>query len=490
MNIFLFHRDLRIQDNTTLIQQMKKCENITPIFIFTPEQILPKQNKYFSNNSVQFMIESLDDLKETIENEYKGKFYFFFGKTIDVLKSIHSQYPIHSIGFNIDYTPYAIKRDENIRTWCAKNEIICFHQEDLVLHPILTRETLKKDNTPYQIYTAYYNHCVENLRVAKPSTFKAFKFQSFPILKTNPHYIDKIHGFYKKNENIMVRGGRKEGLSILKKIAVFKNYEKNRNTLSQETTHLSAHNHFSTVSIREVYYSIINVIGKNTQLIKELYWRDFYMYITLHFPHVLQGQIGKTNHSFKPQYDCIHWSMNETHFHKWCNGQTGFVIVDAGQNQLNLTGYMHNRARMCSAMFLTKDLHISWKKGEKYFAKKLVDYSPMQNNGGWQWSSSTGVDSQPYFRIFNPWIQLKNFDKNCEYVKKWIPALKDVPNEDILKWYEPEIHNKWLKKGIQYYAPIVEHNMERIHAIKMYQNNIERKMKENTNGNNAIIQET
>lgn len=461
MHIFLFHRDLRLNDNTTLIEQLKKYDKILPIFIFTPEQIDENKNKYFSHNSVQFMIESLHELSNSIK-DYNGEFYFFKGNTMDVLKKINEKEKIESIAFNFDYTPYAIKRDKEIQNWCNTNNIDCIINEDYLLHEILNNSTLKSDVEPYQIFTPFKNNCQNKLKVRPINKFRNFKFEKNSVLNRISYNIKEtqIDSFYIPNPNINIHGGRSNGLKILKSAMKFKDYDKNRNFLTYETTFLSAHNHFSTVSIREVYHSFVNKFSKNHGIINELYWRDFYINITYYFPHILRGQISGKNKSFKENYNNITWSKNKSRFDKWCKGETGFPIIDAAQNQLNTTGFMHNRCRMCSAMFLTKDLHISWIEGEKYFAKHLVDYSPMQNNGGWQWASSTGTDAQPYFRIFNPWTQTINYDNNCEYIKKWIPELKNVPNEDILKWYEPEIHEKWLKNGVKYYAPIISHEEE------------------------------
>lgn len=456
MNVFIFHRDLRLNDNTSLIQQIKEFKEITPIFIFTPEQIQPKQNEYFSNNSVQFMIESLHELSDDIKS-YNGSLTYFKGDTIDVIKSIHKEHHIQSIAYNIDYTPYALQRDKKIKDFCEQNKIKHIAEEDYVLHPILKLETTKKDKTPYQKFTSFKNQC-SKMKVKDIDSFKKFNFKTYSFSK---YAIDNINVFYKPNPYINVHGGRKNGLNILKNIKKFKDYNSNRDILTYKTTFLSAHNHFSTVSIREVYYSILNSLG-NSNLINELYWRDFYVNITYFFPHVLNGQINHLNKPFKENYSKIKWSNNKTHFDKWCKGETGFPIIDAAMRQMNTTGFMHNRARMCVSMFLTKDLHISWLWGEKYFATKLVDYSPMQNNGGWQWSSSTGTDSQPYFRIFNPWTQTINYDKDCEYIKQWIPELKNVPNDDILKW------DIKYKNYDVYFKPIINHDEERKKTLDLF----------------------
>lgn len=469
MNIFLFHRDLRIQDNTTLIHQIKEQNNVTPIFIFPPEQINPKQNKYFSNNSVQFMIESLHELSESIK-EKNGQIYFFKGKTMDVLKNIHKILDINSMGYNLDYTPYAIERDKEIREWCKDENIICYEKEDYALFNIIDGSTKKDNGEPYLVYTPFKNNCMKNLEVREVDKFRSFNFEKYSELKKSKYYIEEknIDEFYEDNENINVHGGRKNGLKILANMSKFKDYEKKRDTLTYKTTFLGAHNHFTTVSIREVYYAMEKTLGKKSGLIRELIWRDFYLNITYYFPRVLHGQISGKNKSYREKYDDIKWSYNNNKFEKWCSGETGFPIIDSAMKQLNTTGFMHNRARMIVANFLIKDLHIDWRWGEMYFATKLVDYDPASNSGGWQWSGGNGTDAQPYFRIFNPWSQTEKFDPECEYIKKWLPELKDIPNKDILKWYQEDIHKKWLEEGIEYFKPIINHDEERLKTLKIY----------------------
>jgi deoxyribodipyrimidine photo-lyase len=244
----------------------------------------------------------------------------------------------------------------------------------------------------------------------------------------------------------------------------FINYDNERNDLKKETTHLSAYIKFGCVSIREVYYKILLKLGKSNGLINELIWRDFYMNITYYYPKILQGQISikKKNQPLKDKYKIIKWSKNNKFYKKWCNGETGFPIVDAAMTQLNTTGYMHNRCRMIVACFLCKDLLLDWRLGEKYFATKLVDYDPMSNSGGWQWSSSVGADSQPYFRIFNPWAQQIKFDPECKYIKKWLPILSECPVNHIHKWYE--YHNNYDV----YCKPIVDHDIMRKKALDLY----------------------
>ena len=227
------------------------------------------------------------------------------------------------------------------------------------------------------------------------------------------------------NDEIFARGGRKNAQKVLNRLADFNDYDTDRDIPAKEaTTGLSAHNKFGTVSIREVYHAVTDALGSSHTIIRELYWRDFFSHVAFHFPHIF-------GHAFHKKYEQLEWENSRKKFKVWCDGKTGFPIVDAGMRQLNVTGFMHNRVRMIVASFLVKDLHIDWRWGEKYFAQNLVDYDPAVNNGNWQWAASTGCDAQPYFRIFNPWIQGKKFDLDCIYIKKWVPELRKYSAKDI-----------------------------------------------------------
>lgn len=466
VNIFIFHRDFRLYDNSSLISQIKKTsEGVIPIFIFDPVQIDKKKNKYFSNNSVQFMIESLKDLQKQIK-KYDGELYFFYGKTIDVLKEIHTKININSIAFNFDYTPFAKKRTNTIEKWCKINKIELIIEEDYPLYNILDGQTLKKNNTPYLVYSPFLKF-TQTLKVSKPNNFSKFKFTINKKLQDLRYFYNDLDRFYNFNVNLNVNGGRDKCVNILKNMKKFKNYKKNRDNLTYETTFLSAYIHFNVCSIREIYYEIIQQLGKDSALLRELVFRDFYINIIHYFPHTLEGQITKKeNKSFKSEYDAIEWNTTKVLLEKWKKGLTGFPVVDAGMRQMNSTGFMHNRCRMITSNFLVKDLQIDWRLGEKYFAQTLQDYDPINNSSGWQWSTGNGTDAQPYFRIFNPWTQQKNHDKDCEYIKTWIPELKNVSPNDIHNWFDDSIRNKY--SNIKYPAPIVDHSNEREKILNLY----------------------
>ena len=483
MNIFIFNRGLRLVDNTTLIYQIKQMGAIVPIFIFTPEQIDKKKNKYFSDNSVQFMMESLHELSKDISS-YGGKLYFFNGDNLDVLKSIYKDNKILSIGMNFDYTPYARLRSNNIKQFCKENKIQFYEKEDYLLHS--SDELLKKDGSPYLVFTPFKNFCIKSLKVKEVDKFKLFKFDKIKIIDKIKKFAlteKSIDNFYKNNLNINVHGGRKNGLKILSEIKKFSTYQKDRDYLTYNTTFLSAHNHYMTISIREEYWAIIKALGvKSEGIISELYWREFYTIIIHHFPRVLDGQLSylkslhkrvsphkevSLNKSYKP--DKIKYSFNKKWFDSWCEGTTGFPIIDAAMRQLNTTGFMHNRCRMVTMSFLVKLMHIDWRYGEQYFATKLVDYDAMMNNSGCQWCAGCGTDAMLYFRLFNPWTQQKKYDPKCVYIKKYISELIHTDPKIIHNWDNSEKNEEIKGSNINYPPPILDYVEERkafINSIK------------------------
>ena len=467
-HIHIFHRALRLFDNTSLISQLKEInEAITPIFIFTPEQIDPKKNEYFTNGSVQFMIESLHELSQEIKKN-KAKLYFFYGDTMKVIKSINNFTPIDSISFNKEYTPYGKARNDSIQLWCESNNIICISKEDYSLFNITEKESNKADGTPYLVYTPFMNNVINNLEVRPVDKFKLFKFKKIPKMESNTYYIKEssIDNFYIPNPNLNVHGGRSLGLKILNSIDKFKNYSDKRDYFTYKTTFLGAYLKFNVLSIREVYHKMVEILGKKSVLIREIFWREFYLTIYYNFPRMLQGQIKGHNKSFKENYDKIKWSFNKKNVDAFLEGKTGFPIVDACVRDINQRNYMHNRGRMIVASFLSKDLHLDFKWIENWFATRLVDYDPISNSGGVQWSVGNGTDAQPWFRIFNPWTQQKKFDTKCEFILNQIPELKGVEPKDIHNWFKPEIRSKYPK--IDYPSPIVDHDIERKDTISRY----------------------
>ncbi len=426
-SLFLFHRDLRLDDNTGLIEALKQSEKVMPVFILEDTQISQK-NRYRSLPALCFMQASLEELNAEL-NKKSTQLYLFKGNTASILDELIKQQSIQAIYSNRDYTPFARKRDEKIKTLCQKNEVQFSSYNDALL---TSPESIHKDDgKPYTIYTPFFRKASQ-LNIPEPQSNPYKNYVSEKIKGASMNHLNELE--VNRGSNLLLKGGRKEGLKLIKSIKQLKNYEELRNIPAkpQGTSHLSAHHKFGTVSIRETYQATLHFLGPDSSFISELFWRDFFSHIAFHFPRVFEG-------CFHQKYDQIPWENDKKKFKAWCEGKTGFPIIDAGMRELNETGYMHNRVRMIVASFLTKDLHVDWRWGEQYFARKLIDYDPAVNNGNWQWAASTGCDAQPYFRIFNPMLQHKHYDPDSEYTKKWVPELKKLCEKEILKLYELKI---------------------------------------------------
>ena len=452
--IFIFRRDFRLQDNIALNYAVQHYKNIIPIFIFTPEQIDKSKNKYFSENAFQFMIESLEDLNLELKEKNNSKLHIFYGDNITILKKIMNEIKINSVIFNKDYTPYARKRDSDIKKLCISKNIDCIIKEDYLLSPIGT--FLKDDGNPYTIYTPFKNKVKNLLQKQKINKIKIKNLVLFKFKNIEEKKFPK----YNKNSQILVQGGRKNALKQLSQVKKnLKKYNDIRNILSEKTSLLSAYIKFGLLSIREVYLQFKLI---ENELIDQLIWREFYFYITYYFPDTLAK-----SQNFNKKFDFIKWDSSTTLFKKWCEGKTGYPIIDACMTELNITGYMHNRGRLITSNFLNRILGLDWRLGEKYFAQKLTDYDPSVNNGNWQWISSVGVDPKPFSqRIFNPKLQSKKYDPDSKYIKKWLPQLSSVESKELHDWeLYYENHNL---SSISYYKPIVSYKEQREKSIKMY----------------------
>ncbi len=444
--VFIFRRDLRIHDNIGLLHAIHDCSELYPIFIFTPEQV--GKNKYKSEHAIQFMMESLKELKNDLKR-IGLTLSFFHGSQEEVIRAIIKSRNIDTVYFNMDYTPYAKSRDKKIKKVCNTYDTSCEIFYDYYLFsPYII---LTNDQSAYTKFTPFYNKAISYVDEIDEPQYVNMK----QVKKIQSKKIGNYTLSYPENRDLNVRGGRKEAMKILKKLLSFKQYETYRDRIDIPTTHLSAYLKFGCISVREAFFHMKKALGLKSSLIRQLFWREFYACILFHNAYVL----GK---SLKPKYDKMKWSKKKNHLNAWKKGETGFPLIDAGMRQLNETGYMHNRCRLLTASFLIKTLLIDWREGEKYFATRLVDYDPASNNGNWQWVAGTGADSQPYFRIFNPW---KNtYDPKAIYIKKWIPELKDVPVKDIYRW------NECYKEysNVSYNKPIVDYKEQRIKALNMY----------------------
>jgi len=452
--LFIFHRDLRIVDNTALIELSKQVDNVIPLFIFDDRQIA--KNSYKSNLCVNFMIESLIELSKDISKQ-DGYLNFMRGNTGEIIEKIIKNNNIAAIGFTLDYTPFAKSRDNEIINLCNDANINTITSHDCLL---LGELASKENGEIYKVFTPFHN-AFKNEKIRSPNTYTIKNFSNIKL----PDAISDINSIaiISPDKNPAVIGGRVNGLKMLNNAANQQEYNKDRNTLSYNTTHLSAYNKFGIVSIREVYQTFAKLPNQSLDLIKQLFWRDFYYNIMNSDPNALNG-------NFNPKFNTIKWRDDPVAFEAWKTGKTGFPVVDACMRELNNTGIMHNRGRMIVADFLIKILRINWRDGEKYFATNLIDYDPAMNNYNWQWVAGTGAFSQPYFRVFNPWTQSAKYDPDCEYIYKWIPELINVPKADIHNWNIA--HSKFLNE-VNYPSPIIDYVKARDKYIKEIKNQLD-----------------
>jgi deoxyribodipyrimidine photo-lyase len=458
MRVFLFHKDLRLTDNTTLIMMSKATdEPIVPIFIFTEQQINPKKNLFFGSNCVQFMIESLYSLNKEIK-QCGGELYYFRAKdTITALEKINKLVSITELGSNYDYSPFAIKRDKLIKKFCDKKKIKFYQNEDLPLHNLLDETCLKKDLTPYKVFTPFRNEMWKK-EVRKVDKYNKFLFKKNTILKKESY--TKLDTLYTENKNILVHGGRDNGIFLLKKIKEQKHYAVKRDCLTYNTTFLGSYLSFGVLSCREVYHEVRKQLGKHTALESELYWALFYQMIMYYFPRVIKGH-------FKEKWDNIKYTNNKKYINALLNCKTGFPIIDAGLKQLLTTGFSHNRMRMVLTSFMAKHMQLNPLWIEKWWANYLVDYNVAATNGGVSWVCGYGTDAMIANRIFNPWTQSQKFDPDSEFIKKWLPELKAVESKHLHNWEDTYV----LYPNLKYSKPIFKHTERRKEYIKFLKKN-------------------
>jgi deoxyribodipyrimidine photo-lyase len=428
MTIFWFRRDLRLADNHGLFAALSKGEPVQAIFIFDKNILSKLTDK--NDARISFIHQQLLKLNAELA-KLGSSLWVFYGDPLSVFKNeLQAKMPnntsVGDVYANHDYEPNAIQRDAAINDWLlSKNNALLTFKDQCIFEK---KEVVKDDGLPYTVFTAYKNKYYKTLTA---ESFKSFDSQKY------------FTNFYANNgfpmpslEEIGFEPSEIE-FPVIEFESILKEYANTRNFPSVKgTSRISVHLRFGTVSIRALAKASF---GKSETWFNELVWRDFYFQILWHFPYVVDS-------AFKPNYNHIEWRKNEDEFEKWCNGQTGYPIVDAGMRELNATGFMHNRVRMIVASFLTKHLLISWQWGEAYFAKKLLDFELSSNNGGWQWAAGCGCDAAPYFRIFNPAEQTKKFDPKFSYIKKWVPEFQ-------------EFH---------YPAPIVDHKFARERCLQTY----------------------
>jgi deoxyribodipyrimidine photo-lyase len=422
--LFWFRRDLRLTDNVGLFKALSKSNKVIPIFIFDTN-ILSKLP--IDDPRIQIIYDALESINELL-NKYKSNIGCFKGNPLNIIKDLVEKITIEKVIFNHDYEPYAIKRDKEIITYLKQNNIEINTYKDQVVFE--KNEVVKSDGTPYKVYTPFSKLWIKNYESIVHEDFSSEKLLMNFASNHSLQFLNFTElGFAKSKIELP---------SYKFNSTIIKEYESTRNFPSLDnTSKLGVYLRFGLLSIRKLVHKA-NMESDNTFL-KELIWREFFMQILWHFPNTVES-------SFKPKYDRIEWLNNEDDFKKWCSGNTGYPIVDAGMRELNNTGFMHNRVRMIVGSFLCKHLLIDWRLGEAYFASKLLDYEQSSNIGNWQWVAGCGVDAVPYFRIFNPYEQVKKFDKKLLYIKKWVPELEEM----------------------NYPEPIIDHKFARERCLKVY----------------------
>jgi deoxyribodipyrimidine photo-lyase len=426
VTIFWFRRDLRLEDNTGLFYAYDQEKNVLPIFIFDQDILDKLEDK--NDPRVSFIHSQVQKLRDDLK-DYESSILVKYGKPLEIYRELISTYDIQNVYTNRDYEPYAKERDSEIKSLLKENGIQLLDFKDQVIFE--KEEIVNGSGEFYKVFTPYSRVWLEKFKNNSIQMLHLDRKKN-NFLKSAPLPIPTLQemGFEKSDIEI-------PALEIDRPL--IKKYDALRNFPSQRgTSRLGIHLRFGTISVRKL---ALEAAQLNSTFLNELIWREFYMMILYHNPKVV-------DRAFKPQYDQIPWRNSEEDFQKWCEGKTGYPIVDAGMRELNSTGFMHNRVRMIVASFLTKHLLIDWRWGEAYFAKKLLDFELSSNNGGWQWAAGTGTDAQPYFRVFNPGSQTEKFDKDLKYIKKWVPE------------YGTEAYPK----------PMVDHKFARERAIETYKN--------------------
>jgi len=425
VNIFWFRRDLRLTDNAGLYHALISDQPVIPIFIFDKNILDQLEEK--ADRRVEFIHAALEEMQSALKKTGTS-LEVYYATPAEAFTSLLRKYKIKKVFTNHDYEPYANQRDQSVAALLQTTGVKLQTFKDQVIFE--KDEVIKDDGKPYTIFTPYSRKWKSTLNDFHLRSFTSEKyFHNF--YKQKPQLIPSLQSLAFKNVDQSFPSKELNEQLVIK-------YQDQRNFPAiNGTSKLGVHIRFGTVSIRQIARQSI---GLSETYLNELIWRDFYQMILWHFPHVGKGK------AFKPAYDNIEWRRDEGEFEKWYKGQTGYPIVDAGMRELNATGFMHNRVRMIVASFLCKHLLLDWRLGEAYFAEKLLDFDMAANNGGWQWAAGSGCDAAPYFRIFNPYLQTKNFDPKLEYINKWVPELNEL----------------------NYPKPIVEHEFARKRCLEVY----------------------
>jgi deoxyribodipyrimidine photo-lyase len=424
ISIFWHRRDLRVHDNAGLFQALQAPHPVLPLFIFDTSILDRLEDR--SDARVTFIHQHIKQIKAAYE-KHGGSILVEVGRPLEIFEKLSKKYSIKAVYTNNDYEPYALERDKAVENLLLRHKISFHSYKDHVVFE--KHEVVKKDGAPYTIYTPYMRAWKVKYAEQEASFFSSENMLE-KLLKIDALPLPTLSAIGFKSTTVPLPSSEVSA-GLIRQYTAQRDYP-----AVAGTSHLGIHFRFGTISIRQ---KMKHAMELNATFFNELIWREFYQMIIFHFPHSAKD-------SFKPKYDAIAWENNEQVFKKWCIGETGYPIVDAGMRELNTTGFMHNRVRMIVASFLSKHLLIDWRWGEAYFASKLLDYELAANVGGWQWAAGCGCDAAPYFRVFNPLLQAERFDAQQIYIKKWVPEI-----------------------GTPAYAkPIVEHVFARNRAISTY----------------------
>lgn len=418
--IVWFRRDLRLTDNAALYHALKNNSSVLPIFIFDKNILDALENK--QDARVEFIHTALQKMQGQLAS-FGSTLKVYYGKPEELWPKILQEFKPKAVYTNHDYEPYALQRDTAVGELLAKHSVELHTFKDQCIFE--KSEVVKDDGKPYTVFTPYSRKWKQKLNSFYLKSYPTEKYFS-SFCKLAPFEIPTLKQMGFSPSGIEIPSAEVEH-------EIIKKYHEQRDIPSiKGTSRLSVHLRFGTVSIRKLAEIGLKT---NEKWLNELIWRDFYMMILWHFPHAVTG-------AFKPQYNAIEWRNNEQEFKAWCEGKTGYPIVDAGMRELNATGFMHNRVRMITASFLVKHLLVDWRWGEAYFAAKLLDFELSSNNGGWQWAASSGCDAAPYFRVFNPELQTKKFDPDLKYIKKWVPEFQE------LTYTKPIVEHKYARERV------------------------------------------
>lgn len=444
--LVIFRRDLRTSDNHALQKALSMADQVVCLFVVEPAFNHKPGERHHAK---QFLLAALVALDRELHNA-GGGLAVHFGSLPEVLPALLAGKSIDAVFVNADYTPPGRRRDAVIEKLARQQKADFYAEDDLLL--FAPGMILKNDGSPYTVFTPFFRKAAQ-YPVESVADYH-LKGLASPAERLDVNALAQywqVDASKAQKQAGMILQGWRQRITELADYGHLRDFP-----AADGSSRLSAHLKCGTLSVRQVWHQVRQSAGTESPLLRQLYWRDFYHHILFHFPHALGS-------AFNRRYSNIRWRNNHAQFNAWCRGETGFPIVDAGMRELAATGFMHNRVRMIVASFLVKDLHIDWRWGERHFARQLVDYDMAVNNGNWQWAASTGCDAQPYFRIFNPWLQQKKFDPDCVYIKRWVPELAGLPARDI---------HRLDKAGgtMDYPAPMVDHaEMSRM-AKAMFKN--------------------